>query len=563
MQPGTRALVPVVSVRVGRRGEYRDPERLESWTLGKPERAARSRDFMKQVQVSINRWLLARMALVALVAALSAITIGQVLLDAFVQTIEIERIGELVQRKSHVLQESARGLQVSARDYASWDGSADFVSGLRPDFLDENFAAASMDNLGVDLALFAGVDDEPALRANPRLAGHPERERLLNGLSELAARTSSADVDEAPSVVWIHGHAVLLARAAIRREEDPERILGRVYFGRLLEAGAIGMPELNSPMTLSEVAPLSREQVSIGIEGTTGIARVIPAGWPLAIETREPLAYGKPYQRLALWMALQVALIALVALLAMYWLVRVKVVRRLDEFTRWIDRHAGSASSPAVRLPVSIPQVDELDLLALAFNGLIDRVQDRELALHHLAVHDQTTGLGNRRQLLERLTKLRVADVSWAGACTILVINLDRFRLVNEEAGVAVGDRILALIGQRIQRLARGSDLAVCLGGDEFAMLIESDLEPVNLSALCRSLLASLATGVEVDGNFYFLRASVGYCEMTSEIDPLVVLPRATVAMRRAKRAGGHVCAGYDPRLDRSMLEPLANEQSM
>lgn len=518
---------------------------------------------MTQVQGSINRWLLMRMALVALLAALSVITIGQILLGAFVHAIEIERLREMAQRKSHVLKESARGLQVSARDYATWDGSADFVTGRHPDFLDENFASASMDNLGIDLVLLAGMDNRPVLRANPRLAGHPQRELLLSGLTELATLTDSADVDETPSVVWIDGIAVLLARAAIRREADPETTLGRLYFGRVLEAGAIGMPDLDSSLTLTQVAPLADERVDIAIDGAIGVARVNLAGWPLALETREPLAYGEPHRRLALWMALQVALIALVALLAMFWLVRVKVVRRLDEFTGQIDRHAGSASSPAARLPVSVQQVDELDRLAVAFNGLIDRVHDRESALHHLAVHDQTTGLGNRRRLLERLTRLRAVDVPWAGGCSLLVINLDRFRLINEEAGVAVGDRILAIMAQRIQRLARGSDLAVCLGGDEFALLIESDPEPVNLSALCRSLLESLTMGVEVDGNYYFLRASIGYCEMTSEIDPLVVLPRATVAMHRAKRAGGHACAGYDPRLDRPKLEPLAKELSM
>jgi len=515
---------------------------------------------MKQVQVTISRWLLVRMALVALVATLSAITVGQVLLSAFVRGIEVERIRELVQRKSQVLQESARGLQVSARDYATWDGSADFVNGLRPDFLEENFTATSMDNLGVDLVLLAGTTGESVVRLHPRLAVLPGRERLLTGLSELDTLANSAEVDESPSVVWIDGSAVLLARAAIRRQEDPLRVLGRLYFGRVLEAGAIGMPALNSPLLLTEVAPLAEEHVSIVIDGSIGIARVKPAGWPLALETRERLAYAEPHHRLALWMALQVALIAVVALLAMFWLVRVKVVRRLDEFTGRIDRHAGSASRPAARLPVSVPKVDELDRLALAFNGLIDRVHDRELALHHLAIHDQTTGLGNRRQLLERLTNLRRAEVSWAAGCTLLVINLDRFRLVNEEAGVAVGDRILAIMAQRIQRLARGSDLAVCLGGDEFALLIDSDPESANLSALCRSLLDSLAIGVEIDGNFYFLRASIGYCAMQPEVDPLKVLPRATVAMRRAKRSGGHACAGYNPALDRLTLQPIAEE---
>ena len=515
---------------------------------------------MKQVRVSINRWLLGRMTLVALVAALSAIGIGQVLLDTFVHQIEVERIRELVERRSQVLQESARGLQASTHDYANWDASADFVSGLRPDFLTDNFAAASMDNLGIDLALFAGSAGENALRANPRLAGHPKIDLLLAGLSELATLSLGDAADETPSVVWIDGNAVLLARAAIRRPENPAQTLGRIYFGRLLKPGAIGMPDLNLPISLTQVTPLNDEQVTIVIDGTIGVARVNPAGWPLTLEIREPLAYGERYRRLALWMALQVALIAMVALLAMYWLVRKKVVRRLNEFTGAIDRHGGSAASPIAHLPLSAAELDELDRLALAFNGLIDRVQDREQALHHLAVHDQTTGLGNRRQLLERLTALRRAEVSWAAGCTLLVINLDRFRLVNEEAGVAVGDRILAIMAQRIARLARGSDLVVCLGGDEFALLIESFSEPATLASLCRSLLESLAMGVEIDGNYYFLRASIGYCEMKPAVDPVMVLPRATVAMHRAKRSGGHACAGYNPGLDRFMLEPLAGE---
>lgn len=508
---------------------------------------------MKERRASISRWLVGRLAIVAAAAAISVILVGSMLLYRFVSDVEVERIQERLARRSALLKANAHGLQVSATDYATWDHTVDFVHGLRPGYIDENFTADSMDNLDIDAALLAGDSGTPSLLARPRQPSGRERDAVFARLTMAAGQPRQ---DESPTVIWIDGRAMLIARAAIRRPTAPGTILGVLIFARFLDIGSVAVAGVESALDvrLVEMAATTADVGEVRIDGNIAVARTNLAGWPLAIEVREALVFQERLSILAKWLSLQVLINAGIAMLALYWLLRGKVTRRLDAFTARI-RGGVASDSGLSHLPVS-PSSDELDELAVAFNGLIDRIKEREDALHRLAIHDPLTGLGNRRRLMEQLTWLRQAQARWFSGCTLVVVNLDGFRHINEEAGFAVGDSVLGVVAHRVQKLVRGNDLAVRLGGDEFCILIENAPDPAHLSALCRSLLDGMGEGIEFDGNFYFVRASIGYCGTSDEGEIFHLLAHATAAMCRAKRAGGHCCRRYDAMLDRAAMDP-------
>jgi len=149
---------------------------------------------------------------------------------------------------------------------------------------------------------------------------------------------------------------------------------------------------------------------------------------------------------------------------------------------------------------------------------------------------DALTGLPGRAELIGRLLAPR------AGACGLILIDLDRFRLVNEALGMAAGDALLADTGKRLHAAAPPGTLVARYGDDEFAVLVEP-AEDAALAALAERLRAALTRGFEAGGTRLSLTASLGHA-VSVEGDGAACLHGAEAALRTARGRGGDRCAG-------------------
>jgi diguanylate cyclase (GGDEF)-like protein/PAS domain S-box-containing protein len=193
----------------------------------------------------------------------------------------------------------------------------------------------------------------------------------------------------------------------------------------------------------------------------------------------------------------------------------------------------------------------------LTVRDVTDR-QALQQELSYQAFHDALTGLANRQLFGDRLTHaLRSRDRA-TEPLSVLFLDLDDFKHVNDSLGHAVGDRLLVTVAERISAAIRQGDTAARLGGDEFAVLMEN-ADAESAREVAERLLQALAVPVSVDDHQHSVRASIGLAQaMPGEATGDDTLRNADVAMYWAKDRGKGTIAVYEAGLHAEALDRLA-----
>ena len=170
-------------------------------------------------------------------------------------------------------------------------------------------------------------------------------------------------------------------------------------------------------------------------------------------------------------------------------------------------------------------------------------------ALQHQVLHDALTGLPNRTLLHDRLAHTLRLLARDASSLALLLLDLDRFKEVNDTLGHQAGDALLRQVAARMRDAVRASDTVARLGGDEFAVLLPGAERDGAVHA-AQTLLAALVSPVTVEGQTVHVGVSIGIAVTPAHgHEAAVLLRHADVAMYIAKR-GGSGYAVYDPRHD-------------
>jgi diguanylate cyclase (GGDEF)-like protein/PAS domain S-box-containing protein len=164
-----------------------------------------------------------------------------------------------------------------------------------------------------------------------------------------------------------------------------------------------------------------------------------------------------------------------------------------------------------------------------------------EERLLHDAVHDNLTGLPNRELFLDRLdAALSFAKADSTIRPTVMVIDLDRFKQVNDSVGMAVGDSILLTLARRLGRLLKPQDTLARLAGDQFGLLVLSEREPPRITAFADTLRKTLRAPITFNDREILLTASIGLALADGQPQRKEdVLKDAELAMYHGKRIGG------------------------
>ena len=207
--------------------------------------------------------------------------------------------------------------------------------------------------------------------------------------------------------------------------------------------------------------------------------------------------------------------------------------------------------------------MDELDLLGLVADlaTLAIERHDLQARLAHSALHDELTGLPNRRFLLSRLREVFATPESKGG---LLFLDLDRFKIINDSLGHLVGDQLLVVMSRVLTECLRPGDTVARLGGDEFAVLLENISELKDAVDVADRVHQALATPLIVNGHEIYAAVSIGITLGSERYErPEQVLRDADIAMYQAKGRGGGSSELFDTQMHANILDRIQLEADM
>jgi diguanylate cyclase (GGDEF)-like protein/PAS domain S-box-containing protein len=194
----------------------------------------------------------------------------------------------------------------------------------------------------------------------------------------------------------------------------------------------------------------------------------------------------------------------------------------------------------------------------------ISRRKQIEEELLHLANHDALTSLPNRSLLLDRLSQALVFAERSEGQVAVMLIDLDRFKNINDSLGHDAGDKIIMEISRRLSASVRAGDTIARLGGDEFVIIRPDVVKDDAVAILAQQILEALSRPLTVQGHEFYPTGSIGISMYPKDgSDGQTLLKNADTAMYRAKDAGRNNFQFYAHEMNSRALDRLKLESGL
>ncbi len=193
--------------------------------------------------------------------------------------------------------------------------------------------------------------------------------------------------------------------------------------------------------------------------------------------------------------------------------------------------------------------------------GEVEQRHEAQERLNRLAYYDSLTGLANRVLFRDRFQQALAQAQRDHRRMAVMLLDLDRFKDVNDSLGHPMGDRLIRVMAERFRSVVRDSDSIARLGGDEFIILLTEVDTPEGLAPIAERLLNYGAQVTQIGGTDVYVSASIGiavYPDDASDIDDL--LKHADTAMYQAKNTGGHGYKFYSPEMTARAAQRVALE---
>ena len=315
------------------------------------------------------------------------------------------------------------------------------------------------------------------------------------------------------------------SRSCSRRPED-----------RQLLASTLGVQD--QPQLLANMPPHSNgvTRLVMNIAGIDHQALVIPLG-DEPEERVVAVLHRSLADALAAFGRLRNTLIVLaVASLLLSLVGSIAVARNITRPLETLASAAQRIEQGNYDAPVDVRRSDEIGVLASSLNHMRSGIADREKHILKLAYEDPLTDLANRSRFANLLENAIGQAALGHVRLAILMMDLDRFKYVNDTLGHGVGDHVLREVSARLQRAVAGAECVARLGGDEFAILVKHDGD-TDCAETARAIIAALEAPILFEGQPLDVGTSIGIAHYPEHGNDAQTLVRnADIAMYAAKR---------------------------
>jgi diguanylate cyclase (GGDEF)-like protein/PAS domain S-box-containing protein len=207
------------------------------------------------------------------------------------------------------------------------------------------------------------------------------------------------------------------------------------------------------------------------------------------------------------------------------------------------------------------------DGTAMRMAGSLSDITERRAAERQLeqdALHDALTGLPNRAVFIDRLEQvLARAERDPTVGCSVLFLDIDQFKLINDSLSHAVGDQLLIALARRVAGVLRPVDTIARLGGDEFTVLLNEVVDPGLAVALAERIRTCLREAFEIEGQKLFVTLSIGISITKPRMTAPEALRGADIAMYNAKRQGPGRLAMFDEDMHRKVVVRVSRQNDL
>lgn len=471
-------------------------------------------------------------------------------------------ITQEMDRIERSLKLSQQELLAQVRDWAIWDDTYEFVQGNSPGYVDTNFSQQMFEEMRYQLMAFFNAAGEIHFLAgiNPA-TGHydtcytTERKcRWMAGLIRIMQASIDQDPLQGKTNLYAGSPPMMVASNPILRTDESGSPQGWLFKVRSMDANWLAIIEeyTGLPATLSMVNQNEAEGRTIDILGNTIFAQRLLTTYPLneqvalgtQLKRTSYLASLATFRYVLIWTACLMLLVIGLVLLLLEKII-LKPLRSLTQFTQQVSDD-GDVSSNLLR------RGDEIGVLARAFQLQFKRQQQLNDELIELSTHDPLTGLPNRRLFDQCLYKEVDQALTHHHPLSVMMIDIDHFKLFNDYYGHPEGDVCLQWVAQAMCDVAQEQGFFIArTGGEEFsAILPNTDLDRAILKSQALSdAIKGLAIPHHVSPVIQYVSVSIGISQLGTEgiMTPSGLMTAADQALYAAKAAGRDCARAYTP----------------
>ncbi|MDH5324333.1 MAG: EAL domain-containing protein [Gammaproteobacteria bacterium] len=209
-----------------------------------------------------------------------------------------------------------------------------------------------------------------------------------------------------------------------------------------------------------------------------------------------------------------------------------------------------------------------LNMIIKRADVLLQRQEDERLQQEHTiwyqTYHDALTGLPNRESFMQRVSETMLRTQRNGGMSALLLVDLNRFKLINDSLGHSAGDKLLQITASRIQGKLRETDIAFRMAGDEFLVMLENLDRPEEAASAAQRIIDSITLPILLSNYEIVVKASIGisvFHDASTDVETLV--KEADVAMHNAKEMGNNHYMYYSNEMNTKAFERLSLETDL